>query len=242
MTTPENNAGDVTQQTETTILGEGDNSQSTEDNTMLGDAKAGDETSSQEPDGNGEDVAAEEGAAKEGETNSKDDGEDKDAKDADKDEGAPEAYEAFKLPEGVELDEAMLEKATPIFKEMGLSQEKAQQFIDLYTDVRMAEATKEAEAFAEVHKNWVQTVKKQFGDGDTLKANMTFAGKAIDKFGGPKLREMFNETGIGNNPVMVEFMVNLGKMIGEDGVTPNGDAGGGDKDRAEIMYPSAKTK
>ena len=39
---------------------------------------------------------------------------------------APETYADFTLPEGVELDTALLTDAAPLFKELGLTQEQAQ--------------------------------------------------------------------------------------------------------------------
>jgi hypothetical protein len=44
----------------------------------------------------------------------------------------PEKYAEFKVPEGMELDKEMMNEATPLFKEIGLTQEKAQKIADLY--------------------------------------------------------------------------------------------------------------
>lgn len=44
----------------------------------------------------------------------------------------PEKYEEFKVPDGMELDKEMMNEATPLFKEIGLTQEKAQKIADLY--------------------------------------------------------------------------------------------------------------
>ena len=53
-------------------------------------------------------------------------------KDKDKKAGAPEKYEAFKVPDGVQVDEAALKEFEPMARGLNLSQEQAQQLVDFY--------------------------------------------------------------------------------------------------------------
>ena len=46
--------------------------------------------------------------------------------------GVPEKYADFKVPDGFKFDEKALTEATAAFKELGLSQEKAQKLVDTY--------------------------------------------------------------------------------------------------------------
>src|SRR5712671_1685898 len=46
--------------------------------------------------------------------------------------GAPDKYADFKVPDGFKFDEKALTEATAAFKELGLSQEKAQKLVDTY--------------------------------------------------------------------------------------------------------------
>lgn len=55
------------------------------------------------------------------------------ADEAKKNEGAPEAYEDFKVPEGMEASKEMVDEFKPVLKELNLSQDKAQALIDFYT-------------------------------------------------------------------------------------------------------------
>src|SRR5262245_3138783 len=57
-------------------------------------------------------------------------------------EGAPEKYEAFKLPEGYEFDKDSLTSAQALFKELNLPQASAQKLVDMYVKngVEAAEA------------------------------------------------------------------------------------------------------
>ena len=45
---------------------------------------------------------------------------------------APESYTDFSVPEGHTLDAAAIESATPLFRELGLSQDQAQKLVDFY--------------------------------------------------------------------------------------------------------------
>lgn len=167
------------------------------------------------------------------------------ADEADKsDDEVPEAYAEFELPEGIELDEVSLGKATPLFKELGLSQEKAQKAVSLYADLMQSNAQAQAEAWADTQKEWIKTSiddKEIGGSQEALSKNLTYAAKAIDRFGGDTLREVLDQTGMGNHPAFVKFFINLGKQIGEDGFTPNTSGEKAEaKDLAELMYPDAK--
>ncbi len=42
----------------------------------------------------------------------------------------PDTYADFVMPEGVELDSALLTEAAPLFKELGLTQDQAQKLVD----------------------------------------------------------------------------------------------------------------
>lgn len=150
-------------------------------------------------------------------------------------EGAPEAYE-FKAPEGQELDQAAVEAFTPIAKELNLSNEQAQKLVDLYA----AQIKGQQDAYNAVRDGWVSSVKNdpEIG-GAKLEGNLAVAAKAIDQFGGPELRQALNETGVGDNPAIVKFMIKVGRAISEDNF-PRGSSGdpGGGKSPAEILYPS----
>lgn len=135
----------------------------------------------------------------------------------------PEKYE-FKLPDGVSLDEGLLGDVTPVFKELGISQEGAQKLADAYVKnlAKQSEAQKQSTmtAYKQVVEDWKSETKKELGaDADK---SLSFAAKAINKFGSDKLREMMNETGVGNHVELVKFFIAVGKSISEDSfVEPN---------------------
>lgn len=140
----------------------------------------------------------------------------------------PEKYD-FKLPEGVTLDEGLLGDVTPVFKELGISQEGAQKLADAYlknlSKQSEAQSERTMSAYKEVVEGWKADTKKELGaDADK---SLSFAAKAINKFGNDKLREMMNETGVGNHPELVKFFIAVGKSVSEDSfVDPNRTSGG----------------
>jgi len=79
--------------------------------------------------------------------------------DADKSNTVPEKYE-FKIPDGMEMDSELLKEAEPMFKELGLSQAKAQKVIDLYAQkVMPAFLKKQADAWEAQKDGWKESVK-----------------------------------------------------------------------------------
>jgi len=156
-------------------------------------------------------------------------------------EGAPDAYGDFTLPEGFdELDKDLLAKADPLFKEAGLNQERAQSFIDLFASTIQGQTETSVNAFNELNTSNVKACEDHadFG-GDRFDESKALCAKAIDQVFGKEnaaaFRQYLDETGAGNHPLMFELMTKVGKAIGEDGIV-DGDAPNVKPDRAERMY------
>jgi hypothetical protein len=114
----------------------------------------------------------------------------------------------------VELDTTAVDRFKAVAGELKLPAESAQKVVDLYADIRKAEA----EAFANQVQAWGDEVKadKEIG-GDKLAENLAVAKKAVDAFGGDEIRSLLDSTGMGNHPAVVRMMVKIGKAISEDG-------------------------
>ena len=148
--------------------------------------------------------------------------------------GAPEVYEDFTLPEGVTMDASLLEKAVPVFKELGLTQDQAQKLVSLEAEQRTAQA----QQFVEQIASWEASIKadKEIG-GDKFEENLGVAKVALDKFGTPELKDFMEGTGAGSHPEIVRLLVRVGQAIKEDnpgGGTPPAPS----KDIVERMYPN----
>ena len=160
----------------------------------------------------------------------------------DTDEGSqttPEAYADFVMPEGVELDSAILEGALPILKEMGATQEQAQKLADIMAGQVQASSQGQADAFSQLMNDWVDQSKndKEFG-GDKFEESIATARHAIDAFGTPELKQLLEEHGVGNHPEVIRFMVKVGKLTAEDVPGGNATPSNAKRDMVSRMYPS----
>jgi hypothetical protein len=126
---------------------------------------------------------------------------------------APAQYE-FKSPDGQGFDPEAMKVYAEVAKELNLSQDSAQKILD-----RMGPtvAQRQAAAIQKVQAEWAEASRtdKEFG-GDTLMDNLGVAKKALDSFGTPELRSLLNDSGLGNHPEIIRFMVRAGRAISED--------------------------
>ena len=174
-----------------------------------------------------EQIAADEAAAKA-------------AEEAAKAAGAPEKYEPFTAPEGTALDAAVMTEFETAARELNLPQGAAQKLIDKMAPVMAKQQTAQLE---QLRTDWAaaSTADKEFG-GDKLTENLGFARKAMDTFGTPELKTMLNETGLGNHPDVVRFMVRAGKAISEDRIVTGGAPASANRSAAEVLYGGTSTK
>lgn len=126
---------------------------------------------------------------------------------------APEKYE-FKAPEGKEYDPAFLDAYSEVAKELNLTQGNAQKMIDTLS---LAVSKSQTERIETIRNDWAESSKadKEFG-GDKLNENLAMAKVAIDQFGTPELKQLMNETGIGNHPELIRFFFRAGKALSSD--------------------------
>lgn len=165
----------------------------------------------------------------------------------------PDKYE-FKPAEGTELDTKLIESVTPLFKELGISQEGAQKLFDFHNNAMKAATEGPANAMAEMRSEWRGEVVKDasIGNGvDNLKpevaANIAKAFGAMDPKVATSMKEAFDLTGAGDNPAVIRGLNALGKLLAEGtlvrgaGPSPAGQTKSGEAARpspAQAMYPS----
>jgi hypothetical protein len=142
----------------------------------------------------------------------------------------------FTLPDGFTANEELTGELKALAKENGLSKEVAQKFADL--GVKMQQ--QQAEAWQTQVNQWAEQVKadKDLG-GEKFEENVALAKKALDKFGGPALKELLEETGFGNHPLIVKAFYNIGKSVSNDTlVVSNGSSMGDAKSTANVLFPN----
>lgn len=190
------------------------------------------------PDGQGEgDKAAAADASKTG-----------DGSEGEQPQGAPEAYEAFELPEGFALEGERLEQAQGFFKELNLDQAQAQKAINLFTELTgkdsaaLAEAlgTAQVEARAQQITEWGTQSVTEFGDKfDGMVKNAQLAVSVLEAER-PNLKTTFNEQGWGNHPDLIYVFNKFGSMLSESGMDTGGssNASSGSDKIEHRMYPN----
>lgn len=132
--------------------------------------------------------------------------------------GAPEQYE-FKLPEGVEgleTDPEAQKEFAAIAKDLNLSQKAAQQLYELGAKNQAKSFKVLQEKVEQTRNDWAVQAKadKEFG-GDQIDANLAVARKALE-LGTPELRQVLNDTGMGNHPEIIRWMYRVGKTLKQD--------------------------
>ena len=155
-------------------------------------------------------------------------------------EGAPEKYADFKLPEGVTADPKLMEAFSATAKELGLSQEKAQKFVDLQAQNVKAEIDARLTAFNTQIETWEKETRAHFGaNADKEFAN---AARAVEQIGTPELRTLLNESGLGSHPELVKFFAKVGKDFTEDQPVEGRRAGGEAVRTADLMFDKMPKK
>jgi hypothetical protein len=172
----------------------------------------------------------------------KKDGDDK-AKDPANQVPADGKYD-LKMPDGVEVDQELLDTLGPQFKEIGLTNGQAQKLSDAYVKTLQDRASKQAEGWAKTIGKWADDAKadKDIG-GDNWDGTVASATRAVNKLGTPALKEFLNASGGGNHPELIRFMSKVGAMIREDNPASGGAGGDGKPaEPAHVLFPSDAPK
>lgn len=139
--------------------------------------------------------------------------------------GAPEKYE-LTAPEGQEFDAASFEAVEPIFREIGLSNDQAQKLVAAYGEKIMPALAERAKSQLETQaaatrKEWSDSFHNDPDLGGANKdRTLSDAARAFDHYGlkkGEGLRQMLDESGLGNHPDLIRFVARVGRDLDEGG-------------------------
>lgn len=170
--------------------------------------------------------------------------EERDAEDkaqADKDldaKGAPESYEAFIVPDGMKVDEAVLGEFAPLAKDLNLSQNQAQKLVDMYTEkVLPGIMQAQTDAWAKTRAEWADQAKTDpVIGGEKFQANLGEAKRAYNTFATPELKAVMEQHGMGDHPEVIKLFFNLSKAMREDTIILPGSQPGQKKSPADILF------
>jgi hypothetical protein len=143
----------------------------------------------------------------------------------------------FKLPDGMEPNKPMFDEFKAIAKDLKLNQEQAQKLVDVQAKYIQAQDKLAQDNF--------EATKKQLKDeaikalGPNYQKELSYAAKAIERFGGPELRTLLDQTGFGNHKDVINFFIKAGKAISEDTFV-EGEKQKATKTDGEIFFPDMK--
>lgn len=148
----------------------------------------------------------------------------------------PEAYAFKDLPEGYAMTDEQLAEVSPLFKELGLTQEQANKLVAF--DAKRALAAEQAglEQRQGLVTGWEKSLREDaaFG-GANFDANVGVAQKALAQFGTPELSTMLKESGLGSHPEVVRLFHRIGQQLAE-GQLHSGSGNNTRKSDAEVFY------
>lgn len=164
--------------------------------------------------------------------------------------------ESLTLPEGFEKNDELLSSFKGILEGDASPQERAQALIDLHTSALQEASERISEAqdqeFENGRSEWVKQSEALSNiGGDKLEETLGRISEVVDAYG-PKVkddegnevnevRRLMDESGLGDHPVMVQFLSNVANQLGES-IPVTGDAGGLQQSQAEKLYPTMAKK
>jgi hypothetical protein len=143
----------------------------------------------------------------------------------------------LKMPDGVQLDQELLGEATPVLREIGLTNEQANKLVPLVGRVQERLFQQQHDEFGAMKADWAKQVKadpniggKNWPETERLCAIAMNAGGAPK---GSEFRELLDESGLGNHPAVIRLFRSLGHQL-----AAKGKGGGRQRSRTEILYPN----
>lgn len=102
-------------------------------------------------------------------------------------------------------------------------------------DAIAAEAKASADGWAAQREAWAAEAKADPAIGDQ---GLAHAKTWLDTYGSPELREMLEQTGVGDHPLLLRALVKAGKDAGESPIVPS-NGGTATVDVYRTMYPNS---
>jgi len=147
--------------------------------------------------------------------------------------------EDIKVPDGLSLDPEQTERALALINDTAMSpKDRGEALVKFYEDsaVKLYEGVQKA-AVAQF-ESWRADLEKDTTlGGGNLPATETAIAGVIEEFAPQGLTDLFNQTGIGNHKLFVQFLVNVAKVTGE-GKPAVGAPTSSKRTAAEILFPT----
>lgn len=143
----------------------------------------------------------------------------------------------FKFPDEIKVEDTEVAKLKELSKELKLSNEQAQKFVDFTVSQVKFFGKKAEENFKTMRADWLKQTKETYTE-----EQIGNAGKVAKEVGGQKFMELLETTGLADNPLVVGFLEKISVNYRND-KTVVGKPNGGEPTREQIldiMYPNTK--
>lgn len=144
------------------------------------------------------------------------------------------SYDHITWPVDVAWEPAQVQAFKSLASQLQLSEEQVQKLVDFESQSARDNAAKAGSEKREIIADWARQTKAIYGAN--LEEEISFALRAANVFGGPEFRALLEETGLGNHPIMLRTLVEIGHSISEDACPGGQPAAPQDKTFAEALY------
>lgn len=159
-------------------------------------------------------------------------------------EGAPEAYADFTMPEGYQADEEVMGELHSVFKDLNLSQDKAQDLLGKLMAIQEKQLGTPEQQMQAAEQQIVALNSRLAEEcrnlpeigGEKFSQSLATASKVMQTFGTPELRSVIALTGVGSHPEFFKMMVAIGSKMAPDTFEHGGEEAQTTQRGADIMF------
>lgn len=157
-------------------------------------------------------------------------------------EAVPQGRYSLTAPEGFEIDNVVMEAASPVFGEIGLTNDQAQKMVPLAIKFQERLLQRQQDEFDAIKSDWAKQLAKdpEIG-GEKLKSTQRLAGAALEAAGvgkGHEFRKLMDQSGLGNHPVVLKVFARLGRLVADQATKEQIARRAGTTTRLERLYPN----
>lgn len=150
---------------------------------------------------------------------------------------APKEFDptALTVPDGLVPDQELLQQFGDLAKDMNMSQEQAQELVDLQVKAIQAQEAQ----FVEMRRQWVDELKKDQEYGGTrFDATVSDAQAVMRRFDpSGEVLQVLQTSGFGDNPAVIKMLAKIRRSISDDEFVTTSEKATDKKSLNERLWP-----
>jgi hypothetical protein len=154
-------------------------------------------------------------------------------------EKTPVEYD-FTFADNVSPDDGTITELKGLAAELQLTPEQAQKIADLGAKQAVRWAENAQTMHVEAVQAWTEAAQADPDIGGAKFAeNLAIAKQAFDQFGTPALKQLLDESGLGNHPEIIRWAYKAAKALSDDVVIPGDRDAQVQTDKFKTMFPNS---